>query len=125
VQAGRPPRHSAGSTVQQRIAAASAPAPALPPAAALSVGIPTSFMQATTAGQEGQGPAGLLESASDAAKHRKERGEEEPVSPHRSGLGRHIGELAGSQEVHAGTAVRQGSSPSSSAASISSLAGHL
>lgn len=31
-----------------------------------------------------------LESAGDAARHRKERGEGEPVSPRRSGLGRHV-----------------------------------
>lgn len=30
--------------------------------------------------------------AEDAAKHRKERGEEEPMSPQKSGLGRHVGE---------------------------------
>lgn len=32
----------------------------------------------------------LLESAEEAERHRKERGEPEPVSPRKSGLGRHI-----------------------------------
>ena len=35
-----------------------------------------------------------MPAAQDAEKHRKERGEDEPTSPHRSGLGRHIGESA-------------------------------
>ncbi|KAI3437725.1 hypothetical protein D9Q98_000173 [Chlorella vulgaris] len=43
-----------------------------------------------TAQQPADKPAGLLESADDASKHRKARGEEEPMSPGRSGLGRHI-----------------------------------
>ena len=37
----------------------------------------------------------LLESSSDAEKHRMARGEDEPVSPRKSGLGRHIGRRGG------------------------------
>ncbi|KAL4451672.1 hypothetical protein ABPG75_007334 [Micractinium tetrahymenae] len=47
-------------------------------------------MADTAAKQEEPKAAGLLESAEDAAKHRKERGEEEPMSPQKSGLGRHV-----------------------------------
>ncbi len=43
-----------------------------------------------------------LESAADTERHRRERGEPEPVSPHKSGLGRHIPIGAQPQGVRGG-----------------------